>query len=111
MPVQLPELNKRYYTTGEVAKFFGVTRSTIRYWEKQFDILQAHKFGNGERRFTADQVRMVQKIHLLVRERGFTIKGAEQELQEHRKWYKEKDRILKKLRDVRKNLHGLRLEI
>ena len=111
MAVQLPELNKRYYTTGEVAKFFNVTRATIRYWESKFSLLQAHKFGNGERRFRADQVELIQKIHLLVKQKGYTIKGAETELTSNKTWYREKDKTLRKLKEIRANLEGLRVQI
>ncbi len=41
MHVDLPE--KRYYGIGEVAKAFGVNTSLIRFWEKEFDVLQPKK--------------------------------------------------------------------
>ena len=41
MHVELPE--KRYYGIGEVAKAFGVNTSLIRFWEKEFDVLQPKK--------------------------------------------------------------------
>lgn len=111
MPISLPELSKRYYTTGEVAKIFGVTRATIRYWESKFSLLSAHKFGNGERRFRADQVEMIQKIHSLVKEKGYTISGAEKELQANKKWYRGKNENLQKLKDLRAGLKELRIQI
>ncbi len=111
MPIALPELTKRYYTTGEVAKLFSVTRSTIRYWESKFSLLDAHKFGNGERRFRADQVELIQKIHTLIKEKGFTIQGAEKELAENKSWYREKDKNLRKLKEIRTKLLDLRLQV
>ncbi len=111
MPVELPDLEKRYYTTGEVAKLFGVTRSTIRYWENRFDILRTHKFGNGERRFTADQVRLVQKIHALVKEKSYTIQGAVNEINDHKSWYREKDKVLERLKKLRSELADLKLQL
>ena len=111
MPVTLPNLTKRYYTTGEVAKFFNVTRATIRYWESKFSLLSANKFGNGERRFRSDQVELIQKIHTLVKEQGYTIQGAEQQLQENKEWYKSKDKNLRKLKELRSGLMELRLQL
>lgn len=111
MPVTLPSLTKRYYTTGEVAKFFNVTRATIRYWESKFTLLVAHKFGNGERRFRGDQVELIQKIHALVKEQGYTIQGAEQELQSNKDWYRSKDKNLRKLKELRSALEELKLQI
>ena len=41
MQIELPE--KRYYGIGEVARAFGVNASLIRFWEKEFDVLQPKK--------------------------------------------------------------------
>jgi hypothetical protein len=41
MLINLPE--KRYYKIGEVAKAFEVNTSLIRFWEKEFDVLQPKK--------------------------------------------------------------------
>ena len=41
MHVDLPE--KLYYSIGEVAKAFDVNTSLIRFWEKEFDVLQPKK--------------------------------------------------------------------
>lgn len=46
MHVDLPE--KRYYGIGEVAKAFGVNTSLIRFWEKEFDVLQPKKKCQGQ---------------------------------------------------------------
>ncbi|MEZ4949124.1 MAG: MerR family transcriptional regulator [Saprospiraceae bacterium] len=107
MSIKLPNLTKRYYTTGEVCKMFGITRATVRYWEEKFPQIEPQKFKNGERRFLADQVRHLEQIYILVREKGYTIQGAQQELDENRKWYKEKEEILAKLKAVRKGLEEL----
>ncbi|MCB0663882.1 MAG: MerR family transcriptional regulator [Saprospiraceae bacterium] len=108
MGFTLPELTKRYYTTAEVCKMFGITRATVRYWEEKFPQLNAHKFNNGERRFLADQVRMIEQVYLLVREKGYTIQGAQQELSDNKKWYKQKEQVLEKLREIRTGLEELR---
>ena len=41
MHLDLPE--KRYYSIGEVAKAFDVNTSLLRFWEKEFDIIQPKK--------------------------------------------------------------------
>ncbi len=41
MQIELPE--KRYYGIGEVARAFDVNTSLIRFWEKEFDVLQPKK--------------------------------------------------------------------
>lgn len=37
------EINKLYYSIGEVAEMFDANTSMIRFYEKEFDILQPKK--------------------------------------------------------------------
>ena len=79
MPVvNLPQ--KRYYTIGEVADAFGVNSSLIRFWEKEFNKLNPKKNSKGDRRYTPADVAYIELIFNLVKERGFTLEGAKQEL-------------------------------
>ena len=78
MEITLP--NKLYYTTNEVAKAFGVNASLVRFWEKEFKILKPQKDERGTRKFTPDDVRLLQRIYHLVKEQGFTLEGARQKL-------------------------------
>ena len=45
MHIELPE--KLYYSIGEVAEAFKVNTSLIRFWEKEFDVLQPKKMPRG----------------------------------------------------------------
>ena len=45
MHIELPE--KLYYSIGEVAEAFKVNTSLIRFWEKEFDVLQPKKMPKG----------------------------------------------------------------
>ena len=40
MPYKEREIEKMYYTIGEVAKKFNVNTSHIRFWSKHFDAIQ-----------------------------------------------------------------------
>ncbi len=102
----LPE--KRYYSIGEVADHFGITRSLIRFWEGEFSFLRPSKNGKGDRRFTAANIAQLEEVHHLVRERGFTLEGArrEHELQRQRK--KECAELIESLEAVRAGLTELR---
>src|SRR5215475_6214328 len=42
---------KQYYSIGEVASWFRVNQSLVRYWETEFDILQPRKNRKGDRYF------------------------------------------------------------
>ena len=36
-----------YYTIGDVAEYFGVNESTLRYWEDEFDIITPRRSSRG----------------------------------------------------------------
>ncbi|MGJ8667344.1 MAG: MerR family transcriptional regulator [Patiriisocius sp.] len=102
MHIELPE--KRYYNIGEVAKAFGVNNSLIRFWEKEFDVLQPKKNAKGNRKFTPADVKNLELIYYLVKERGFTLEGAKTHLKENRKKTLDSFDIIRKLEGVKTEL-------
>ena len=68
--------DKRYYSIGEVAKAFEVNTSLIRFWETTFDILKPKKNAKGNRKFTPQDIKNLQLIYYLVKEKGYTLEGA-----------------------------------
>ncbi len=73
-------LTKLYYTMGEVSTMFDVNQSLLRYWDKEFPSLRPKKNRKGDRRFTKEDIAELAVIFTLVKERGFTIEGARNEL-------------------------------
>nr|AOE11668.1 transcriptional regulator, MerR family [uncultured bacterium]CBL87100.1 MerR family transcriptional regulator [uncultured Flavobacteriia bacterium] len=67
---------KNYYSIGEVAKIFNLNTSALRFWEKEFPELNPKKNSRGVRKYTPENMEVVRKIHHLIKDRGFTIKGA-----------------------------------
>ena len=102
MHIELPE--KRYYGIGEVAKAFGVNTSLIRFWEKEFDVIQPKKNAKGNRRFTPDDIKNLKLIYHLVKERGFTLEGAKIHLKEGKKKTLDNFEIVSKLEEVKDQL-------
>lgn len=92
---------KLYYSIGEVSKLFDISRSLIRYWESEFDILKPHKNGKGERKFTKKNIEQLGLIYHLVKERGFTLKGAKAELEANKNKLAKKRQALKKLNELK----------
>jgi DNA-binding transcriptional MerR regulator len=80
--IQIPPdeilFQKQYYSIGEVAKWFRVNQSLIRYWETEFDILQPRKNRKGDRFFRPIDVKNLLLIHDLLRRRKFTLEGAKE---------------------------------
>lgn len=102
MHLDLPE--KRYYTIGELAKAMEVNTSLIRFWEKEFDVLQPKKNAKGNRKFTAEDVKNLKLIYHLVKERGFTLDGAKTHLKDRKKEDTSNFDIIQKLESVRAEL-------
>ena len=76
MNVNLPD--KLYYSIGEVAKAFDVNASLIRFWEKEFEIIQPKKNAKGNRLFTKNDIDCFKNIYYLVKIKGYTLDGAKQ---------------------------------
>lgn len=102
MHVELPE--KLYYNIGEVAAAFDVNTSLIRFWEKEFDIIQPKKNAKGNRKFTPEDIKNLELIYHLVKERGFTLEGAKTHLKENRRKTLDKFEIIRKLEGIKAEL-------
>ncbi len=109
MQVNLPE--KLYYSIGELAAAFDVNTSLIRFWEKEFDILKPKKNAKGNRKFTPEDVKNLQLIYHLVKERGFTLEGAKIHLKENQKKTLDKFEIIKKLENIKSQLTELKNQL
>ena len=105
MHVNLPE--KLYYTIGEVSKAFKVNPSLIRFWEKEFEVLKPKKNSKGTRRYSSVDIENFQTIHHLVKEKGYTLEGAKEQL----KIIKKKFEVIKKLEKIKATLINIKGEI
>ncbi len=75
---------KLYYSISEVAGWFKVNTSLLRYWENEFDILQPRKTRKGDRLFRVEDIRNLQLIYFLLRQRKFSIDGAKNYLRNNK---------------------------
>jgi DNA-binding transcriptional MerR regulator len=80
MPYKEREIEKIFYTIGEVAKMFDVNTSHIRFWSKQFDVIKPATNKKGNRMYTMGDIENFRVIYHLVKEKGFTLKGAKVEM-------------------------------
>ncbi len=86
--IEIPEdavlFEKRYYSIGAVSEMFKVNISLIRFWENEFDILKPKKNGKGDRHFRPEDVKNLQLIYHLLREKKYTIEGAKEFLKKNK---------------------------
>jgi len=100
------DLTKLYYSIGEVAEMFEVSNSLIRYWETEFNVLKPSKNKKGDRRFMVKDIRTLEKIFTLVKERGFTLEGAKKELKKKPKSNKSEE-VVQRLKNTRQKLQNI----
>ena len=106
MHVELPE--KLYYSIREVADAFGVNASLIRFWEKEFDVIKPKKNAKGNRKFTPEDIKNLELIYHLVKERGFTLEGAKTHLKENKQETINKFDLIRKLENIKAQLQQLK---
>ncbi len=112
--IDVPEesilFSKQYYSIGEVAIMFSVNASLLRYWESEFDILKPRKNKKGDRFFRPEDIRNLQLIHHLLREKKYTIDGAREFLKKGKK-AGEQFEAISKLKAIRAFLVELRANV
>jgi DNA-binding transcriptional MerR regulator len=112
--ILMPEIphnpDKLFYTIGEVADIFQVNHSLIRFWEKECPSIKPKKNKKGNRLFTAADLQLFKRIYTLVKEQGFTLEGARQQLKAPQSEApKESNEVLiQKLKSIRKSLVELK---
>src|SRR3954470_2076340 len=82
MPYKEKEIEKLYYTIGEVAQMFSVNTSHIRFWSKEFEVIRPATNKKANRLYTQADLENFKRIYHLVKEKGCTLKGAKSELKE-----------------------------
>jgi len=111
VPYQLPKIEKHIYTIGEVAEMFGVNTSLIRFWEKNFDNIKPQKNKKGNRLFTPEAIEEIKLVYYLVKERGMTLKGAQQKIKGNRSDTTHEHEIVTKLKSIREVLVEIKNEL
>jgi DNA-binding transcriptional MerR regulator len=96
--------DKLYYSIGEVAEHLGVNPSLIRYWEKEFPNINPRKNRRGERSFTEEEIRKLERIHQLVKGEGYTLKGAKKRMREKGDELERTQELLQHLKQLRQEL-------
>src|SRR3546814_1093391 len=101
MPYKEREINKLYYTMGEVTTMFGVNASQIRFYEREFDIIQPKKNKNGNRLFTPTDIANLKIIFNLVKDKGYTLQGAREHLRNNKNEVQENQRVIDSLQRLK----------
>jgi DNA-binding transcriptional MerR regulator len=112
--IDIKQLTKLYYTIGELSDMFNVNASLIRFWEKEFNLIQPKKSKKGNRMFTPKDIENFNKIYNLVKTNGYTLEGAKKALTEKNTPLKavsspiQHQDLITKLEEIKKKLINLK---
>ena len=99
---------KLYYSIGEISNITGISASKIRFWEKEFEILNPQKNKKGNRRFTLEDLKKIKLIYHLLKEKKYTISGAKNKLQNNFKEIEKNLELTERLNKIKKELIEIR---
>jgi len=111
VPYKEPKIEKIFYSISEVAAMLGVNASLIRFWDKEFSVLKLQKNKKGNRLFTKEDIQQLRVIYHLVKEKGMTLKGAQQLLQKNREGTVKTAEVVERLLMIRQQLTEIRNEL
>ena len=102
--------HRLYYTIGEVADYFNVNESLLRFWEKEFDIINPRKSSKGTRYYSPVDIENIRLIYYLTKEKGLTLSGAKKKLKENKDGVIRNHEIINHLKNIKSELIAIRDE-
>lgn len=101
------EYEKMYYSISEVAAFFKMKTSKLRYWETQFPHLLPKRISSGARKYTPTDIEKIRILVDLIEVKGLTLDGAKQALNSKGNPKNPNQPIINQLADIRNFLQVL----
>lgn len=78
MPEPVRKSANAFRTIGELASDLGVPQHILRYWETRFPQLRPLQRAGNRRYYRPDDVALARRIHKLLNQDGYTIRGVQQ---------------------------------
>ncbi|MBK7956783.1 MAG: MerR family transcriptional regulator [Bacteroidetes bacterium] len=107
----MKEIAKLYYTIGEAAEILQTTTSQIRFWEGEFESLKIRKTKKGDRLFVLEDIEQLKLIQYLLKEKGYTIEGARNQLKSNPEDASNHYKVIESLRRLKQFLVELKAEL
>lgn len=108
MALNLNKDLKAYYSIKEVSEMFGLSASTLRYWEREFPHLKPRTVGNKVRQYSKSDIEDLRVIYNLVKVRGFKLANARKMMHANRSGADKSAKIIENLIEVRDQLMELK---
>lgn len=102
-----------FYSITEVAQYYGINESTLRFWEKEFDIIAPKRSDNQRkiRSYTPQDVHNIGLIYHLLKEQRLTLSGAKERLKRKNSETQTRYEVLSRLQALRAELVAIRREL
>ncbi len=79
----------------------------LRYWEAEFNSIKPKRNSKGTRFYTKKDIEEIRKIHFLVKEQGFTLQGARDQLKKKGQDVDYKIELTERLESIKAKLKNL----
>lgn len=73
-------IKKIYYSIREVSELTGIESHVLRFWEKEFSLLNPRRGRSGNRMYTERNIKIILAIRDLLYAQKYTIQGAAERL-------------------------------
>lgn len=100
-------VDKIYYKIRDVAEFISENPSTIRYWEKEFNIVNPVRSNGGTRYYTKRDIENLKKIKYLIRTQGLKIEAAKFQLKNNISNVSSKFQAIELMENIKEDLQAL----
>ena len=80
-----PEPVQEFFSIGEVCELTELKPHVLRYWESQFRFLHPAKNRSGNRVYQRREIELILLVKHMLYSEKYTIEGARQKIDEHRK--------------------------
>ena len=74
-----------FKTIGELSQELGVAQHILRYWETKFPQLRPMQRAGNRRYYRPADVELARRIHRLLNEEGYTVRGVQKLLRDKRR--------------------------
>ena len=78
MAAPIRKSDQAFRTIGELAQELGVPQHILRYWETRFPQLKPLQRAGNRRYYRPEDVALARRIHQLLNQDGYTIRGVQQ---------------------------------
>lgn len=100
----MDELEKKYYRISEVSELLGIPASTLRFWERQLTIISPKRTRGGTRFYTPEDIRKLQRIYYLVKEKGMKLDKAQEAIRQNHSGIVKRTDAIDRLKEIRQSL-------